>query len=149
MCKSLYFKKFYSLVLLLTTLISSSNAFAQTKRGGGQVASTQSKQSAPKCSGAWTGTITYTRTQNMTNNKTVERVSGRGKDTTDWQMKYDYKATVSVIESPDKNGSSLGKATIDHKFSSIEKTSAVEKKLVRPRQNVEGYERRINFKNRN
>ena len=63
----------------------------------------------------------------MSNNKTVERVSGRGKDTTDWQMKYDYKASVSVVEAPEKNGSSLGKATINHNFSSVEKVSAVEK----------------------
>jgi len=27
-------------------------------------------------------------------------------------MKYDYKARVAIIESPEKNGSSVGKASI-------------------------------------
>lgn len=90
-------------------------------------AQTKSKTSAQKCSGAWTGVVTYTRTQNMSDNKTVERVSGRGRDTTDWQMKYDYKASVSVVESPERNGSSIGKARINHSFTSIEKISAVER----------------------
>ena len=42
-------------------------------------------------------------------------------------MKYNYKASVSVVEAPEKNGSSLGKATITHNFSSVEKVSAIEK----------------------
>ena len=120
-----YFKKFYCLILVFNILISP--AFAQAKRAGQTVSANQPKQTAQKCSGAWTGTITYTRTQSMSDNKTVERVSGRGKDTTDWQMKYDYKASVSVIESPEKNGSSVARANINHSFSSIEKNSAVEK----------------------
>ena len=63
-------------------------------------------------SGAWTGIVSYTRTQTNTNDKTVQRVSGRGEDTTNWEMKYDYKARVAIIESPEKNGSSVGKASI-------------------------------------
>ncbi len=126
MYNSLYFKQFYSLILLFNLLISP--VFAQAKRSSQTVsASNQTKQATQKCSGAWTGTITYTRTQSMSDNKTVERVSGRGKDTKDWQMKYNYKASVSVIESPEKNGSSSGRANINHSFSSIEKNSAVEK----------------------
>lgn len=31
------------------------------------------------CVGAWTGTVTYTRTQTNSDNKTVERISGRRK----------------------------------------------------------------------
>jgi pimeloyl-ACP methyl ester carboxylesterase len=109
------------LTISLLAIIFSSNfaIFAQTRR--------TNQPTQPKCSGAWTGVVTYTRTQSMTNNKTVDRVSGRGKDTTDWQMKYDYKAKVAIVEAPEKNGSSLGKATINHNFSSIEKVSAVEK----------------------
>lgn len=78
-------------------------------------------------SDAWTGVITYTRTQSQTDTKTVERVSERGKDTRDWEMKYDYKATVGVIESPEKNGQSVGTASITHNFSSKITTVSVEK----------------------
>jgi pimeloyl-ACP methyl ester carboxylesterase len=63
----------------------------------------------------------------MSDSKTVERVSGRGQDTRNWEMKYNYSAKVSVLESPERNGSSLGRATINHSFSSIETIDAVEK----------------------
>ena len=76
---------------------------------------------------AWTGVITYTRTQSQADSKTIERVSGRGKDTRNWEMNYNYKATVGVLESPEKNGSSIGQATIAHSFSSKETSVAVEK----------------------
>jgi hypothetical protein len=33
-----------------------------------------------------------------------QRVSGRGEDKRNWEMKYDYKAQVAVIESPEKKG---------------------------------------------
>lgn len=102
------------------------NAFAQTRKSNGQQASKQLKAAA-KCSGAWTGTITYTRTQTSTNNKTVERVSMRGQDTTNFQMNYNYKAQVAVLESPEKNGSSVGRAAINLKMTSNETVSAVEK----------------------
>jgi pimeloyl-ACP methyl ester carboxylesterase len=111
------FNKFITLILLFTTVCGGFSAFSQTK----------TKISAPKCSGAWTGSVTYTRTQSMTENKTTERVSGRGRDTRDWQMKYDYKVQVAVIEAPERNGSSRGRATVNHSFSSVEKISAVEK----------------------
>ncbi|QQS39917.1 MAG: hypothetical protein IPM63_11105 [Acidobacteriota bacterium] len=84
-------------------------------------------QKAPTCSGAWTGVVNYSRSQSQSDNKTVERVSGRGTDTRNWEMKHDYKATVAVTEAPEKNGSSVGTATISHKFSSIEDIYAVEK----------------------
>jgi triacylglycerol esterase/lipase EstA (alpha/beta hydrolase family) len=63
----------------------------------------------------------------MSNHKKVDRVSGRGHDTTDWRMKYEYNARVVVVEAPEKNGSNLGRATINHSFSSIETVDAVEK----------------------
>ncbi|MGB2912747.1 MAG: hypothetical protein WBB81_04245 [Pyrinomonadaceae bacterium] len=83
--------------------------------------------SRAKCSGAWTGTITYTKTQSMTDSKTVDRVSARGQDRRQFEMKLDYKASVVVIESPEKNNSSIGKATIDHKYSTSETSKATEK----------------------
>ncbi len=113
-----FFYRTFSLILIFTIIGGQFSAVAQSK-------SVSSKQT--KCSGAWTGVIKYTRTQSQSDNKTVERVSGRGKDTRNWEMKYDYKANVSVIESPEKNGSSVGKASINHSFSSIEKNKAVEK----------------------
>ena len=76
---------------------------------------------------AWTGVVTYTRTQNQSDHKTVERVSGRGKDTRNWEMKYDYKASVGVMESAEMNGQSVGKASITHSFVSKETSTAVEK----------------------
>lgn len=92
----------------------------------GQVASSKAPAAA-KCSGAWTGMVTYSRTQSMSDNKTVERVSGRGRDTRKWEMKYDYKARVSVVESADRAGNSDGRATVTHSFTSNETVDAVEK----------------------
>jgi pimeloyl-ACP methyl ester carboxylesterase len=120
------------LLLLLSLFANALPAAAQARRGAarpaGQAAAAKQKTAAaPACSGAWTGVITYTRTQSQTNNKTAPRVSGRGEDTTDWQMKYDYRATVAVTESPEKNGSSVARANINHSFSSVEKVSAREK----------------------
>ena len=42
-------------------------------------------------------------------------------------MKFDYKATVGVIEDPERSGSSIGKASITHTFSSKQTNRAVEK----------------------
>lgn len=117
--------KISTFALLVTTVIQPLSLIAQARRGG-TVASNKAG-AAPKCSGAWTGVVSYSRKQTKTNNKKVERVSGRGHDTTNWEMKYDYNAKVSVVESPEKNGSSIGKATIKHDFSSIETVEAVEK----------------------
>lgn len=113
-----FFYQTFSLFLIFTIIGGQFSVIAQGKTAS-------AKQT--KCSGAWTGVIKYTRTQSMSDNKTVERVSGRGKDTRNWEMKYDYKANVSVVESPERNGNSIGKASINHSFSSIEKNNAVEK----------------------
>jgi triacylglycerol esterase/lipase EstA (alpha/beta hydrolase family) len=120
------FNKLFNLSLIFTIICGNFSAFAQVRSGSKTASSTQSKQAAPKCSGAWTGNITYTRTQGMTDSKTVKRVSNRGEDKRDWEMKYNYKASVAVLEAPEKNGSNLGKARIEHKFSSVEKTEARE-----------------------
>ncbi len=108
-------------------------AAAQTRGPSKQAPSKQSskatatKTSTPARPSAWTGTITYTRSQSMSDNKTTPRVSGRGEDTRDWQMNYNYQAQVAVLEAPEKNGSSIGKANISHKFSSVEKNTSTEK----------------------
>ncbi len=82
---------------------------------------------AGNCSGAWTGSITYRRTQADSHHKVVERVSGRGTDTTDWNMKYEYSARVMVKESAVSRGQSEGIAKIRHSMSSKETVEAVEK----------------------
>lgn len=97
--------------------------FAQAPKSGQFAAK---KPAAGKCSGAWTGNITYTRTQSMNETKTTERVSNRGKDTRRTEMLYNYKASVAVLESPERNGTNVGKANIDHKFTSTDNTEARE-----------------------
>lgn len=108
----------------VSLLFSNFAVFGQAPRGK-QTASNKAA-SAPKCSGAWTGNITYTREQSMTDTKTTQRVSNRGKDTRTMEMRYNYKASVAVLESPERNGSNIGKANIDHTFTSSDKTQARE-----------------------
>jgi pimeloyl-ACP methyl ester carboxylesterase len=132
------FKKLCLVVSCASVLVSNPiNSFAQTRRPINQKAPAKqaskkpikqpTKASAPTVSRAWTGTIIYTRTQSMSDSKTTQRVSGRGQDKRDWEMRYNYRAQVAVIEAPAKNGSSLGKASITHDFSSVEKVVATEK----------------------
>lgn len=117
-------RKIYGLFLLLSVFGSQTDLLAQTRRSVA-VASNKAA-SAPKCSGAWTGTVKYTRTQSKTENKRTERVSMRGHDTRKWEMIYNYKAQVVVVESPEKNGNSHARATINHNFSSNETIDAME-----------------------
>jgi pimeloyl-ACP methyl ester carboxylesterase len=118
------YHKVLSLFFLVSLLVA---AVPAQKPRGGAVAGNKSPAAAPKCSGAWTGSIVYSRTQAMSDNKTVQRVSGRGEDKREWEMKYDYRAQVAVIEDPLKNGSSNGRASVKHDFSSVEKIEATEK----------------------
>ncbi|MBX7173085.1 MAG: putative lipase [Pyrinomonadaceae bacterium] len=122
----IFFKQFIALTIIFSL---SNGIFAQTKKGSTSQTTAKVKitESAQKCSGAWTGSVTYSRYQKMTDIKTTPRVSGRGEDKRDFEMIYDYKASVAVLEAPEKNGSSIGKAKITHDFSSTEKTTAVEK----------------------
>jgi hypothetical protein len=112
-------RKFLSLFLIGVFLGGAVTVSGQSAKKNGSATSGRSS--------AWTGVVTYTRTQSQTDSKTVERVSGRGKDTRNWEMKYDYKAAVGVIEDPNRAGSSIAKATITHSFTSTETTIAVEK----------------------
>ncbi|MBX3290463.1 MAG: alpha/beta hydrolase [Acidobacteria bacterium] len=114
----------FSVMALASAMTPSMHLFAQAK-GGGTVAASRKGSAPTKCSGAWTGTVTYKRTQSMTNNKTVDRVSGRGQDTTNFEMNYNYSARVSVMEDP--QGGSLGRAKVSHSMVSTEKVHAVEK----------------------
>ncbi|HEY0459433.1 MAG TPA: hypothetical protein VGC97_09875 [Pyrinomonadaceae bacterium] len=107
----------FALILLFTTICGNFSVIAQTK---------SKPAAATKCSGAWTGNITYTRTQTTTDTKTVQRVSNRGKDTRNFEMRYNYQASVGVLEAPERNGSNIGKARIEHKLTSIEQSVAQE-----------------------
>lgn len=117
------------LVLLLATVGNAVPLTAQTRRAPAKAQTQTASQpkKAQTCSAAWTGRVTYTRTQSDSNNKTVPRVSGRGEDKTDFQMSYNYSASVAVVEAPEKNGSSIGKANINHTFTSSETVVAKEK----------------------
>ncbi len=110
---------FYTQVIALIIIFSLSNStvFAQKKL-------VQAKPIAKKCSGAWVGTVKYTRTQTMTDSKTEKRVSQMGEDTKMSEMKYEYKASAIVSENA---GSTRAKAVIDSKMTAKEITSAKEK----------------------
>ncbi len=119
------YNKISAFILFVSVLFSSITAAAQRPKPG-TIASNK-QPAAQKCSGAWTGSITYTRRQTQTETKTVPRVSGRGQDTRNWEMNYNYAAHVAVMESPAKDGSSVARATIDHNMTSVEKVEGVEK----------------------
>jgi uncharacterized alpha/beta hydrolase family protein len=107
---------------LFFTSIVCSMVFGQATKGGKVAAN---KPAAAKCSGGWTGTIKYSRTQSKSDTKIVDRVSARGKDVRNWEMRYRYKALVAVLDNP--SGTSDGKATIEHSFTSDDKVDAIEK----------------------
>lgn len=111
------------IVLIVYMLMFLASIVSTPMPGFGQKA--KSATPTAKCSGGWSGTVKYTRTQSLSDTKTEDRVSARGKDTTRTEMKYKYKALVAVLDRPD--GSTDGRATIEHAFSSEENTEAVEK----------------------
>jgi pimeloyl-ACP methyl ester carboxylesterase len=121
-------RRLCSLVLLLATTGNALPLTAQTRRAPARAQTQTASQPkrAQTCSAAWTGRVTYTRTQSDQHSKTVPRVSGRGEDKTDFRMSYNYRATVAVVEAPEKNGSSVGKASINHTFTSSETVVAKE-----------------------
>lgn len=118
---SIIFKQLIALVVIFSF---SSSIFAQTKK---TVGAKTTKPTVQKCSGAWTGTVKYTRTQTNTENKTTPRVSMMGEDSKLTEFKYEYKAKVVVAESPQKDGSTREKAVIESKLVSKETTSSKEK----------------------
>lgn len=78
---------------------------------------------ADQCDRGWAGTIRYTRTQSNANTKTQQRISGKGHETTDWSMAYNYAAQVSVRPAPSSDFS-LGRANIEMSSVSTETKSA-------------------------
>ena len=117
------------LLLLLATVGNAVPLTAQTRRAPAKATTQTASQpkKAQTCSAAWTGRVTYSRMQSDAHSKTVPRVSGRGEDKTDFQMSYNYRATVAVVESPEKNGSSVGRASINHTLTSSETVVAKER----------------------
>jgi hypothetical protein len=63
----------------------------------------------------------------MTDNKTVKRVSNRGEDKREWEMKYNYKASVAVIEAPKKTARTSAKPESNISFHQSIKPSPVKK----------------------
>lgn len=78
---------------------------------------------AAKCTSGWAGMVEYSRHQANSNSKTEQRVTGKGTETTDWSMTYDYAAQVAVraTENPDY---SVGRANISLRSVSTETKSA-------------------------
>ncbi len=113
-------------VFILSGVLGSSLSIAAQATRGGRVA-TNKPASAPKCTGGWTGSVKYTRSQSMTDNRTGKLVSSRGEDTRQWEMKYKYSAVVGVVEDAARPGSSDGKASINHSFTAHETIDTVEK----------------------
>ena len=115
------FKQFITLAIIFSF---SNSLLAQTKKPSG---AKPAKPAAQKCSGAWVGSVRYTRTQTNTESKTTPRASMMGEDSKNTEFKYEYKARVTVAESPQKDGSTSGKAVVKSKLSSKETTSSTEK----------------------
>lgn len=84
--RNVLIRQFIVLLLLFGLLFSV--VFAQKKP-------TQPKPST--CTGAWTGNITFSRTQTLTDSKVTPRVSARGKDTRETELKLRYNASVAVL----------------------------------------------------
>ena len=116
----------FSLVLIFTILCGNFPTPAQIRIGAGTAPVVKPKPARKCASGAWTGNVTYTRTQTMTDSKTTERVSTRGRDQRDTEIRYNYAASVAVTEAPEKAGSNAGKARIEHNMTATDKTVARE-----------------------
>lgn len=59
------------------------------------------------CANGWAGTVQYSRNQALSDTKTEQRVSGKGTETTNFSMTYDYTVQVSLRAQP---GSELSEA---------------------------------------
>lgn len=106
-----------SINLLILFSILASFSFAQKA---------SARPKATSCLGAWTGNVTYARSQDVIDNKTVKRNSGRGEDKKSFETKFRYKASVGVLEDPTQPGSNIGKASIESSLTSTDKTTARE-----------------------
>jgi pimeloyl-ACP methyl ester carboxylesterase len=78
---------------------------------------------AAQCTRGWSGSVQYSRIQANSSSKTVERLSRKGVDTTNWSMNYEYAAQVAVRPAPESD-LSLGRANISLSSISTETTAA-------------------------
>lgn len=106
-------------------LLANLSLLAQVPKGD-QVAA-KKKPVAKKCSGAWTGVVTYTRVHRQTNRQETPRVSGRGTDVRDYEMKGDWEAQIVVAQDETDEGSSYSRATVVSSLAFTDKTEAIEK----------------------
>ena len=95
---------------------------------GLMLSSVASPVAAAQCTRGWTGTIQYARSQSNSDNKTVDRVTGRGTETTNWTLSYEYGAQVAVREAPGSDNS-LGTANINLTSVSTETKSAKDQQV--------------------
>ncbi len=116
-----------SVLMLACVLCGAVPAGGQARLVSAVTPQKKAKAAPASCSAAWTGLVAYTRTQSDQHSKTVPRVSGRGEDKTDFRMSYNYRAAVAVVEAPEKNGSSVGRANVNHNFTSSETVVAKER----------------------
>ncbi|MGR4893264.1 esterase/lipase family protein [Sphingopyxis sp. LARHCG72] len=86
--------------------------------GGAPVAA-----AAAQCASGWAGSVQYSRSQANSDSKTEKRVSGKGTETTNWSMNYEYAAQVAVRATPDPDVST-GRANISMTSTSTESKSA-------------------------
>jgi len=106
------------LCLLVITLVLPSSFVSAQKKGTKPVAS--------KCSGAWTGTVVYTRRHIIKDDKKTPRVSN-GVDEREFRMRYEYAAKVLVTEGIANNTNNIAKANVDMTMTSREKTESKER----------------------
>lgn len=78
---------------------------------------------ASKCTSGWAGSVHYGRSQANSDSKTETRVTGKGTESTNWSMTYEYAAQVAVRTTPNPDVS-LGRANISLSSISTESRSA-------------------------
>lgn len=82
-----------------------------------------SAAAAATCTSGWTGSVTYSRIQSANTSKTQDRVSGKGTETTNWTMNYNYNAQIAVRALRDPSAPN-GVASIAMSSSSTETKAA-------------------------
>ena len=117
-------RKVICVMFFTSLLMASLPVFGQAPKGNQVAAKTKPKA---KCSGAWTGVVTLTRVQRQTDRKETPRVSMRGTDVRDYEMKGDYEAQIVVSEDPFEEGKSIGRASVVSSLSFRDTTEAIEK----------------------
>lgn len=105
-------------------LVSPFAAFGQAPKSSQVAAKAKPKA---KCSGGWTGVVTLNRVQRQTDRKETPRVSMRGMDVRDYEMKGDYEAQVVVSEDPFEEGKTISRASVVSSLSFRDTTEAIEK----------------------